>query len=181
MLADIGVGLLTPVYVSRFFGVDLSTTLIIWGVIFCLLPDFDFILALVFKIRDHYNHREISHFPIYFLVLGIFIYIIFGKIWATLYILGVMWHFIHDSIGIGWGIQWLYPFSERHIKFFSNEKNEIGWKHYFRTGSDLDEIKRLHHKPNWISHYYFRPTFVSISETTIFLLGIVVLIIELLK
>lgn len=180
MLADIGVGLIIPIYVSKIFGIDLSFSLIIWGVIFCLLPDFDFVLALFFKIKDHHNHREISHFPLYYLLAGIIVYFIFGKIWATMYILGVMWHFIHDSIGIGWGIQWLYPFSSHHIKFFSNEKNEMGLKHYFRTGSELDELKRLHHKPDWIRHYYFRPTFVSISETSIFILGVILILLELL-
>ena len=33
-------------------------------------------------------------------------------------------HFILDSVGAGWGIKWLWPFSNDRIKLFANQ--EVG-------------------------------------------------------
>ena len=41
--------------------------------------------------------------------------------WAMFFGLAVFLHFVHDSVGIGWGIKWLWPFSRKAYKCFSEK------------------------------------------------------------
>jgi hypothetical protein len=90
MFLDVGVGILTAIFASYFFSVDLSLWLVIFGILCALLPDADF---LYFYPKRHdtkydHKHRDIIHYPLLFLPVGtILIFLFFGKIWQRYFLL----------------------------------------------------------------------------------------------
>ena len=177
MLADIGLGIIIAVWTSWHFAVEPSFALIIFGIFFSLLPDFDFLLAVFLQNANKHNeigrHRELSHFPILYGVLGFFVFLFWGKTFGTLFAFCILLHFLHDSVGIGWGVKWLWPFSDRAYKFFSTQTGERAFQVASWNKVELDEVERKYGDPNWIRNFYFRPTLISVSEFFVFLLGLV--------
>jgi len=86
-------------------------------------------------------------------------------------------HFAHDSVGIGWGIQWLYPFSKKFYKFFSDETNELSTRFMIsRTPEEQQIAVKKYGRDDWIKYYYFRPTPISVVEYSAFIISIIVLV-----
>ncbi len=177
MLADIGIGMLLSVFVSRFFHIELSFQLAALGIFFSLLPDFDVLIALFTQRKEKKNkignHREIAHFPFVYIFLTILVFIFTGKIWGTLFGLCVLFHFFHDSIGIGWGVKWLWPFSDKAFRFFSTKSRELSWRIASWDKIELKEAEEKYGDPDWVRTYYFHPTLISVSESLVFILGLV--------
>ncbi|MEK7128996.1 MAG: metal-dependent hydrolase [Patescibacteria group bacterium] len=180
MFLDIGIGILLSIWTSWFFYTDLTFALIIIGIIFALLPDIDFFIEFIKHgsvggkvIREH---RELIHFPIIYIPIAILIFILYGTMWATLFSLMLCVHFLHDSIGIGWGIKWLWPFSRRSYKFFSEKDGRfssrliVSWDHKELTG-----VVANHGDPNWIKNIYLRLHPVSVIEFFVFIISLLVL------
>lgn len=180
MLLDIGLGILTAVSASILFDTELSWTLISLGIVFALVPDIDFLLEYIKHgsvggkfLREH---REITHYPITYIPATIIVYVIWGKVIAFMFIAGAILHLIHDSMGIGWGIKWLWPFNRNSYKLFAEKDNSLS-KNFlvYWTSEELPRFVEKYGDPNWIKNIYFRPTIISIIETLGFLLSIILL------
>ena len=180
MFLDIGIGILLSIWTSRFFHVDLTFTLVLTGIAFALLPDIDFFVEFIKHgsvggkvIREH---RELIHFPVIYIPVAILIYAAFGTMWVALFSLAILAHFLHDSIGIGWGIKWFWPFSRRSYKLFSEKNGKfsrrlvISW-----NPEELTEVVADYGDSNWIRNIYLRPTPVVIIEFSFFIISLIIL------
>ena len=180
MFLDIGIGILLSVWTSWFFRVDLTLTLILAGIAFALLPDIDFFVEFIKHgsvggkvIREH---RELIHFPIIYIPIVILIFVTYGAMWTALFGLCLLAHFIHDSIGIGWGIKWFWPFSRKTYKFFSEKDGKfshrlvVSW-----SPEELTKVVSEYGDPNWIRNIYLRLTPVSVIEFSFFAISLIVL------
>lgn len=184
MLFDIGAGIIFSILVSEFYGLELTAAFIIGGIAFSLLPDIDAIVELWkyknlggFEIRIH---REWVHYPLLYMPAVPVIYYFFGADWATLFLLGVLLHFIHDSIGLGWGIKWFGPFSRNNYKLFSEKDGTLSRRLLVKwTSEEFVETLKKYHNPNWFRDYYLRPSFINIFEFLVFLIAIATLYIYL--
>lgn len=184
MTLDIGLGILFSILVSKIFNVELTSQLILVGMGFSLLPDLDVFVELAKRgriggrVQGH--HRELTHFPSTFLIVAILIYIYFGNIWAFLFSLTILAHFLHDSFGMGWGIQWLWPFSNRAYKFFSNKDGSfsknlvVSWK-----PSELKETIKKYGDDHWLRNYYLKFHPLAIFEFLFLVFSLLVLYITI--
>lgn len=181
MLADIGLGFIISVLASEYFDFALNPGFIVGCVVFALLPDWDFWFYKVFKSKfgaKIHDHRDVAHYPVVYLILSLVLYFLFGHIWAVSFLILTMLHFVHDSLGIGWGVKWFWPFSEKTHKFFSQENNELGLKFFARSPSELEEVIEKYHNPNWFVTNYRRFTVISVGEALFFLVGLVLLVLS---
>jgi len=180
MFADIGIGIILSVVWSKVFGIEPTNFIISLGIIFALFPDFDFILASVAKLfglikfKSINKHREISHFPILYILLFFVIFLIWGKFIGLLFLSNIVWHFFHDSFGIGWGIKWLWPVSNNSYKLFSDQKGKTAWQIAIWNRQEETAVEENYGNPHWVKDIYFQPTFISVSEFVIFILGCMV-------
>lgn len=158
MFGDIGIGILLSIFVTHLFGVDLTIYHIIGGILFALLPDIDMLIFVIPGLKKLFNgHREWTHHPLKYISLTILVFFVAGPVWALLFFLCILFHFIHDSLWIGNGIAWLGPYSKKRYKFFNIEKP-------YTPGPIT-----------WIRDFYLRPTVVSVTELGIFIVSISVL------
>lgn len=180
MLLDIAAGIFSSIFVSWFFDFEISSFLILAGIVFALLPDFDFLVEFIKHrsvggkvIREH---RELIHYPIIYIPIVVLIYFLTDIFWATLFTTGILSHFIHDSIGIGWGIKWLWPFSKKSYKLFSEKDGSfssrliVSWE-----PEELREVVLKYGDPNWIKNIYLRLHPVSVIEFIFFIFSLTVL------
>ncbi len=110
MPLDIGIGLLLGIWLNALTGYSYMLCLAV-GPLACLAPDLDYIWKIIqTKKLPHSEHRDGLHYPLIVVpfvgLLGILIHSYVGLILA----LGTLSHFIHDSVGIGFGVKWLFPF-----------------------------------------------------------------------
>lgn len=177
MPADLGIGIILGIFSSNFFQLPLLPA-VIWGIIFCLLPDVDFILTAFFRNLKTDNHRDLIHLPIPFLAIGsLVIYILLGKDYLLMFLIGSTYHFIHDTFVMGWGVKWLYPFSKYNYMFFFLWDKDIPEKRFFKKATDA-EIKKFEEKfgdKNWIRNYYLTINRISITEYSILILSLILL------
>ena len=183
MLFDIGTGILISIGISWFFNVELTRSLIAMGVFLVLVPDFDFLVEL-FKHgsvggKEIREHRQISHFPLTYIPVVIVVFLLWGTMWASFVGLCLFAHFLHDSVGIGWGIMWLWPFSHNAFKCFS-EKNGAFSTRLFVAWSP-EEVKKLAASgdPNWFRNIYMRAHPINVMEFGWFVGSLVILYIFL--
>lgn len=143
------------------------------------MPDIDF-LYVFFKQKGNllHSHREILHKPLIFIILGLII-LFFNKIIGILFILAIFWHFINDTIGIGWGIQWLWPFSKKFYKLgFINfyrapRKPRLPFKFlYIWDSEEILEIEEKYGDPDWIKNIYLRFNKILIIELLFLIISI---------
>ena len=122
MLLDLKLGILWSVGVALFFHHPITPSWILFGILFAVLPDIDFWIELVKRGtvggKTLGSHRTLLHNPLTYIPPALFIGTLFGTDWMTLFALGVLGHFIHDSMGMGLGVRWLWPFSLHFQKFF---------------------------------------------------------------
>jgi hypothetical protein len=178
---DIGLGLMLGVLINTVSGIDYKISLLI-GVVACLLPDLDYVYkATITKKLPHGDHRDGLHYPLIFIpAVGLIGYLINPYIGLGL-ALGALVHFIHDSIGVGWGVKWLYPFSKKSYAFLyrANLESEKEMpKKLFYSWSDAERnvLMKKFGDPNWIKHIYFKPHIYGIMEYTVFIIGLFVAI-----
>jgi len=181
MFLDIGIGILLSIWTSWFFHTDLTFTLVLAGIAFALLPDIDFFVELIRHgsvggkvIREH---RELTHFPIIYIPIAIFVFAIFGAMWTLFFILALFAHFLHDSIGLGWGIKWFWPFSRKAYKFFSEENGKFSFHRLIVSwnSEELTKVVAGYGDPNWIRNIYFRLTPVAVIEFSFFIISLIIL------
>jgi len=180
MLLDIGVGIALSLAISKVFAVEPTALFILGGIAFTLLPDIDAIVELLkYKHLGGYEpriHREWIHYPLLYIPVALAVYYFWGIAWASLLFLGATAHFIHDSMGIGWGIKWLGPFSLNNYKLFSEKNGAFSKRLLIKwVPEEFAETLKRHHNPNWFREYYLRPTFINIFEFLVFGAAIILL------
>jgi len=184
MILDIAIGIILGAYFN--ISESINYYLILLAIVFCLLPDTDIFYYLYkkyIKKLDVIYHRSWTHYPIiYILVYFIILYIenIFNIRYniSTLFLLSIVWHFIHDTLFIGWGVMWAWPFSKRKYKIFPDRNGKITSKLLLSwlPKEEKDIIAWSGGaQEHWIKHYYFRLNIVSILEYGTFIFAIILI------
>ena len=174
MPLDIGVGILAALGVAQLFGFEATPLFIAAGIVFALLPDIDVLPA---KLSGNLSiHRTYTHYPIFYLVGFVLMWVLGFPEWATLLLVGGLLHLVHDTIGLGWGIRWFWPFSERKFRFFPDKDGKIT-SQFFMTWLPHEEaaLIREHHNPHWVRDFYFRPNIVAYVEYGVLIISLLVL------
>lgn len=179
MLLDIALGIFGAIIFANLQKIELSLFLVLFGIISTLLVDINlFPFIQNYKMdKYHHQHREFLHYPLIFIPIGfVGIAIALNLQLATLFAILSFLHFVHDSIGIGWGIQWLYPFSKTFYKFFSDEKNKLSKRFMISWTPEQQKIAvEQYGRNDWLKHYYLKPTVISITEYSIFIISLMAL------
>lgn len=184
MLLDIGVGILVSIGLTNLWSVSLSGWFVAAGIVFALLPDADFFIHLAAgggTLKNAHRHRELLHYPLVYIPIGTAVLSLFGSAWAVLFVLCSFLHFAHDSIGIGWGIQWLWPFNKDHYEFFwayqppdkplLPRKLLYIWRH-----EEMPALVARYGDDNWIRNIYLNLHPYCIVEIAVFLIGVAALL-----
>ncbi len=178
MPLDIAFGILSAIFVTQTTHLSLGFSTILFGIIFSLLPDVDFLLYITKRKPDEmsHEHRNIFHYPLLFIPIGFIILAFININLAFLFALCSLFHFLHDSVGIGWGVRFLYPFSKKYYKFFSDKNGKpsrqflVSW-----TKEEQKQIASQFGNPNWLSDYLkFSREFIV--ELLLFVISIIFLI-----
>jgi hypothetical protein len=182
MFLDIGIGILAAVLVSKIFVLPLSLGLVFVGVIFALLPDLDFILYKAKKdLKNIHKHRNLLHYPLLYIPIGVIVILFFSKPLTILFGICSLLHFIHDSIGIGWGIKWFFPFSKNSYSFLNiyqppnKEQIPKAFLHIWKD-EEMDMIVDKYGDENWIKNIYFHFHPYAIFEFLVFIIAVVFLL-----
>jgi hypothetical protein len=123
-------------------------------------------------------HRELTHFPLSFIPVLAIVYYYFDPVWFWLFSFGIFFHFLHDSIGMGWGIKWFWPFSRRSYKLFSEKDGRLFSKNFVASWSP-EELKPAIEKygdDDWFRNFYIKLHPIAILELLVFIVSIVVLL-----
>ncbi len=184
MLLDIGVGILLGLWL----GPGDQTSSVLLGILFTLLPDIDVLIYFLIKrfgSKTFKDHREILHYPLPYLAIGGILVLIISPAWLPLFIAASMVQFIHDSVGIGWGIPWLYPFSRKYFKFFyqydlkragQSQKTVWAW-----SKQEQHELLDKYGDPEWHKHTFHFIKYAPwwhLFEASVFLVALVLLYIR---
>ncbi len=164
-LFDIIAGIVLAHLVGLLLGFDPSITHVLMGIAFALLPDLDFVYhylrtSQVSAYKGHIeDHRDGLHYPLLYIPIGTtLIFLLYTDAWALLFCLCSLSHFLHDSVGIGWGIKWLFPFTSKNYKFFCEKDGKLSSKLIvFWTQSELREMIYVKGDKNWITNLFWKP------------------------
>lgn len=183
LLADLGLGIITFVWVSIAYG---QTTLIgfLLAVVLVFMPDLDALPEISKRGRlaaskdNPTDHREMLHKPLLWLALTGMFWMWSGYYGAIAFFV-ILMHFVHDSVLTGWGVPWFAPFSQTRIKFFVDETNKesLARENWIRTWGpeELTQAIVQYGYEDWIERLYLRPTVVSIIEYGIFGTAVIIL------
>ena len=179
MPLDVGVGLILGVGLSNVTDLAYPLCLLI-GIAAALLPDLDFLYQYA-KTRRTPNteHRDGLHYPLIVTpIVGLAGWIFNPHVGAVM-AAGTLAHFIHDSIGVGFGIKWLYPFKENSYLFFFQVKNPANKnmpKQRLYSWNDKERAEAIHKYAykDWIRFLYFRPNAYGLFEYIVFLTGVLI-------
>ncbi len=160
----------------------MSAKLIAVGILFSLAPDLDVFVELAKRgrvggrVQGH--HRELTHFPLTFIPISAVIYYYFGPVWFWLFVFGIFFHFMHDSIGMGWGIKWWWPFSKKAYKFFSEKNGRLSSKKLIVCWQpeELKKVIYTYGDDHWLRNFYIRLHPIAIFEFLFFIVSIAVLL-----
>lgn len=150
------------------------------GVCFALAPDLDFLLHIVrhWTSRNISHHREVLHVPLFYIPIGTLLLLPFGIMWSCLFVAASLAHFIHDSIGIGWGVPWLYPFTDDAYSFLYHLENTVDkpkiphrWL-YVWPRRKIDRLARRYGDPDWMKHIYLMPHPYAVIECVVLVTGV---------
>lgn len=148
MFLDIKLGLAWAILVALIFDHTITASWLTAGVVFALLPDLDFWLEYARRGTVGGKvislHRTLLHAPLTYVPVILFVGSFAGPAWMTLFALGIIGHHIHDSMGMGYGVRWLWPFSTRWYKLFSGHDGELHYdrEHLLVSWSD-EEMRAL--------------------------------------
>jgi hypothetical protein len=176
MPLDIGVGLLLGILLSGLTTINYGLCLGI-GVFASLLPDLDFIWQYIkFKVVPRTSHRDSLHYPVLFVptvgIVGWLIQPYIGLIFA----LGALIHFMHDSIGVGFGVKWLFPVKKNSYLFLYQTglpTNKDMPRKIIHSWNDHErqQASEKYRDPDWIKHIYFSVHPFGIFEYTVLVVG----------
>ncbi len=184
MLLDIGIGIFSAIVVSKLFTLDLTPLFVGLGIAFALLPDIDFIYSLAKNGHGNHKaisrHRDLVHYPMIYLPAGALLALPFGIEWALLFLFASAGHFVHDSIGIGWGIPWLWPFTNQTYSFLYKYAPRWHAEHprkllYAWDRRQMDELVERYGDPNWFRNIYLRLHPFFLAEILFFTIALIAL------
>lgn len=183
MPLDIAFGIYLAIAANFILDIPLTAFTVMLLVLFTLSPDLDAVFYVIKKGKmddEHHHHRNLMHYPLIFIPLGaVLITLMFGKEYAFLFVMASFFHFIHDSIGMGWGVRWLYPFSKKNFTFFYQFDiwNKLPRKLVYSWSPDeLRIMLREYANPNWVKEIYLKPHPYAIFEYVNFIVAIILLI-----
>lgn len=183
MLLDIGVGILTGIGFDAVSEAHALSTFVLVGILGSLSPDFDFIYHILRggTTKNDHRHREVLHNPIFLLIGWVVIYAVSSPELAWLFFITASLHFLHDSIGIGWGVQWLWPIRTDHYTFFyrvhtANKPKPPKRMIYIWPNQSLDELHVKYGDADWFKNTYLKAHPYAIFEAVVFALAIAVLV-----
>lgn len=186
MLFDTGIALyLSAIYIS-IYNPDNIPFVIIFCILSVLLPDID--IPVEYLQRKKLSgkklgfHQKFTHYPIIYIIPLMLILQILGQYFAILFGILILSHLIHDSVGTGWGIKWLWPINHNRYKFFANPidaslkniKPIVHWE-----PSQIESTVQKYGDDNWIKNYYLKVTLYLIIEIGIFLIGLISILIAI--
>ncbi len=175
MFLDIATGVVIGAVTGVVADGAVVPALALWGVVFALLPDVDFVVHRLWRRMDphfDYLHRTLLHRPlVYVPVVATLAWWWGGAALAIVATLASLWHFAHDSTGVGFGVQWLWPVSD----------DWIGWRHRGLAQcvaradvpmvcrvprQKVDAYVRAQTPPaqSWIAQTYLRPSATALVE-----------------
>ena len=183
MFLDFGLGILSAVFLSRIFNMPLTPEFIWGGILFSVLMDADFFIHFLRggNNKNVHKHREILHYPLIYIPIGTIILSFYDFSWTMLFALCSFLHFVHDSIGIGWGVRWLYPFTKNQYTFFyryqppHREKFPLLWMHIWKH-DEIDALAEKYGDPDWFKNIYLRLHPYGLFELLVFVLAVIVLL-----
>ena len=170
-----GIGLLLATLFGQAVGGESSLILLLAGVVSSLWPDVDFIVwvARGHKV-DHlaHKHRDLLHRPFALtplLTLGVWAWL--GPLYALLFCAATLAHFIHDTIGHGWGIRWFWPIDSRYWCYRSFDNRPA--KMYAWTLSEQDQLCEQYGNRNWATEGYSLASANLRKELFVLLVGVI--------
>jgi hypothetical protein len=191
MFLDIGIGILSSLFVGWILNFETSIFFILGGILLTILPDCDFLYFWLARKRDKdrdtdYKHRDLFHYPLIYLPFGTAVfYILGGKEWVILFLLCSFLHFIHDSIAVGWGIKWFFPFFQNNFAFFYlySCKIKTGLRKLVFSFDEntLKQYVNEHGDKDWITNIYYKWHPIAIIEFSVFLLSLLVLLLKYVR
>lgn len=160
MILDIIIGSIIGLFISVFY--DYQFSIILFSIFFSILPDLDFLFYhSIYPInRFSHKHRRLFHLPLLYIFLGIFILKIINAD-LPLYISFItisLYHFLHDTFSLGFGIQWLYPFTKKHFLFNKeiNTSKKVFWKIHSDIPENIDKHADIYGDDNWLKKSLFK-------------------------
>lgn len=186
-LGDAGIGLIVSAAMISWFSAPATFLFVVWIIVFAYLPDLDgafhFIKTgkAVADLENGRDQREGLHYPlIWSFLFGVLFYIYGFNLWLVSAYMAMMFHFLHDMIGIGWGIQVFAPIEWGSYKFFS--KKWVGADVSLTpvvTRYSKEELRKAlikYGEADWIERYFCKWTHVSVVDYLLFLIGVVSII-----
>jgi hypothetical protein len=114
------------------FGIDQFLLSALAGI----LPDIDEIIEFPAMIKQEISqerHRSyLTHTPVFWIVVLIILYFIVAPLTLLIFAIGLLLHFIFDSIEESKGIMWLYPFKDKFYTIIKL-KDVSSWFKYYWT------------------------------------------------
>ncbi len=204
LLADFANGIFATLLAAYFTGTEVLWWHFLIGIPLAMLPDLDALPELLRRGKvsssseNTRDHRDGLHFPILFLIVGIAAGQYFG-FYGYLFLFATMLHFVNDLYGTGWGIPLFWPVTKRKYKFFGSRVNQLKsmlpaddgegsliaseqQPHFIASWSEEEMpyyIKRFG-VDDWIDKVYLTVNWISITEYSLFILSIILVVITLL-
>ena len=183
MFLDIAIGILVSVWVGGKYFIALPLYVVFFSVALSFFMDIDALIEeIYFRLRKRklikHDHRDIFHFPIPYILIGSTAFVLLNNfMWLEIFILVSLLHFLHDSIGLGWGVYWLYPLTKKRYSFLY--QYDI-FKHklkpykiiYSWTDEELTKMETAYGDPHWIKNIYFKFHPYPIVEFIVFLFAL---------
>lgn len=191
MTLDIAFGILISILAHELFDAELTPTFVLMGIFFAISPDIDVPLFFIWKRiqkrwhlgRSITSHRNILHNPLIFIPVGWICISLFSIPYASAFAILAFLHFLHDSIGIGFGVAWLYPFSKTRFSFLYQYDASLHRYPqeliYSWTPERIQSTTKLSENRSWRRDIYFRLHPYSLIEHTALLIAVIFLYFEL--
>ncbi len=178
MFLDLGVAILISIGITKFFAVPLSFVLLLFALVSALLPDSDIFYYTYQKYvnkKKVFNHRSFLHYPLLYIIPAVVITSISLPL-GLIFSLCIIFHLLHDTFFLGWGVVWLWPFKETRYKCFPDRDGKITLLPLVTWEKNEDEkMFTNYHNTHWVRDFYFRFTIVSVVEYSVFLLALTLL------
>jgi hypothetical protein len=164
---DFSLGVISAAVISYFLNEPLSWWLLIVGIAGAYAPDLDGLYFFAKKgaknAESLYTHRSGLHYPLILVPLATIILILLGLFFyessivlvTGTFVLGLLFHFIHDTFLHGWGIPWLGKY--RVALFPHTTKNKPLSKVYIFAVKDLHSLVAEFRDPYWYQLFYKFP------------------------
>lgn len=163
MLLDIGAGIIWGILFDSLSDAHSLGVFVWFGIFSALSPDMDFLyhLATGGTMRDDHRHREVFHKPLFLAIGWLVVALVATPTLAWLFVVGALGHFVHDSIGIGWGVQWLAPFNNDHFTFLyrvhtADKPAPPKRRLYVWPNAEIDDLNKRYGDEDWFKNTYLR-------------------------